>query len=159
MITLAVVAASGGAIVVLAIAPFLCWSVSAVGFLWWRRHHVAVVGRRRSKVIERSMPPGRPLAARRGGAWIGGLSVSWPFVHLELYSTHVVLRFQSGLQPPLAVPRSSISKLRITRGLLGASLKLFDPEGAQYDVSFRGFRRAPLRRMLSQAGWIGLLDR
>lgn len=149
--------ASGQTIVLLAVVPFLVWATVTTVFVIRRRHKITVSAARESGVVTSDLPPDRPLAVERGGAWIGGMAVSWPMAVLELHSSHLVIRSRGDAFQPAVIRRSDIGRLRVDPGLLGASLKVFDSEGTEIDISFRGFSPGRLRRTLSQGGWYGFL--
>lgn len=148
---------SGLSIALFVTAPFVFWGVFTLGFVLNRRRKVTVGAGRTGDLIGSDVPNARPLSSLSGGAWIGGMGVSYPLAILELHPEALVLRSKQGVFTPVVVNRKSIGRLKISRGLLGVSLHLFDSSGRQIDVSFRAFGSAGLRRALSAGGWIGLL--
>jgi hypothetical protein len=151
-------AASGQTIVLVMVAPFVIWAVVTLVVVLLRRRKRSLGDALESGIVRREVPSGKPIASQRGGAWVEGVSASWPFALLELYPTMLVLRSPQGLFKPMAVHRDDIGSLRIDRGILGPSLKVLDAAGQEIDFSFRVGRTASLRRTLSNAGWLGMLS-
>jgi hypothetical protein len=146
-------------IALLFVVPFVLYSVVVVAILVRRRKTVSLSQLRSSGVVSDHVPSGRPLAVARGAAWVGGRGLSYgPSVLFELYETTLVLRSSSADEfTPIVIERTNISRLKIARGLLGVSLRIFDQTDTEINVDFRVYSKARLRRTLSEGGWIGLL--
>ena len=151
------IAASTQSIILLAVVPFVFWGILSVGFVVARRKKVKFGDARASGLLTTELPTGRPLSSTRGGVWLGGMAVSWPFVVLEIYPSDLVVRSPQGAFEPVALSRDAISRLRIDRSVFGVSLKVEGTDGREIDFSFRAFSRRSLRAALSNAGWLGLL--
>ena len=151
-------AVSTQSIVLLFLIPFLLWGIISAGFIFQRRRKLKFNDAKKSAVFSSESPTGRPLSSIRGGVWLGGMAVSWPFAILELYPSDLVLRSPQGVFSPVVLPREAIGRVRIERGLLGVSLKVDGRDGREIDFSYRGFSTRALRETLSNAGWLGLLQ-
>ena len=81
------------------------------------------------------------------------MAISWGFVVLEFHPSDLVVRSPEGMFQPLVLSRDAISRVRIERGVPGASLKVDGIDGRELDLSFSAVRTRSLREALSRAGW------
>jgi hypothetical protein len=138
-------------IVLLGICALLVTTVF-VGYRW--REKTGGVGQ---------VPPPAPEYARRitalrdedydlvlrGGAWVNGINVTWPFVSLLVSRGQVELRVYSLM--PIRIARAEAIGVRQMRGLFSRGFKFQTESGRLDKVIFWLPRRA--RKQLAELGW------
>ena len=138
-------------------ASFVAWCLLTAVLLLRRRRKVTFGAANTARLLNGQPPSGRPLSSTRGQVWVAGMAISWDLVVLEFHPSDLVVRSPEGMFQPLVLSRDAISRVRIERGLLNASLKVDGIDGRELDFSFTTSRKRWLRDALSRAGWLGLL--
>lgn len=153
-----VLGASTQTMVLVVVVPFVVWGLAVLIAVLRRRRKVSLPAGRESGLISDHVPEDRPLATVRGGANVGGLGASWPFAVMDLHASALVIRSPQSVFRPMVLSRGDIGQVRIVKRVVSAGLKVFDVNGVEIDFVFFAFGPGTLRRALSSAGWIGLLE-
>lgn len=85
----------------------------------------------------------------RGGAWVNGISVTWPFARLLVGRNQFELRVRSLV--PIRIARAEVTGLRRVRWLFGRGVKFQTESGRLDKVTFWLPRKA--MEQWDQLGW------
>jgi hypothetical protein len=95
-------------------------------------------------------PAGTAVVALRGGAWINGVNVTWPFATLTVDESHAELR--APFTPPVTVNRSEVIEL-VWRRFPGRGLRFRTDSGRLDRVTFWPVPWRNAQERLARAGW------
>ena len=87
----------------------------------------------------------------RGGAWVNGINVSWPFVVLTVDSLQAELR--APLMSPIRILRSEVVALQWSRGIFGEGIKFQTESGRLDRITFWPVSEAVVKLGLTRLGW------
>lgn len=141
------------AIFLLALAPFVFMIIMTWVFWLRRRGSVSMETLKSENIVSSTVPTGTPTAEVRGGAWIGGVGVSWPFVTLMLFPQYLVLKVSLSPLESVVVSSADVLCIRVDRSAVGPSLKVVGLDGRDMYFSFRAFRSRSLREAITSGGW------
>lgn len=121
-----------------------------------------VVFRRRNAPIGSVPGAGRPdehpfdpadSAGIVGGAWVNGVSVSWPYAELQLDRAHALIRARRlRVFKDVSIDRPDVLGVELRRGP-GAGIR-FKTEDGRFDrVTFWGLRRGQVVEILRRFEW------
>ena len=94
-------------------------------------------------------PTGTAVVALRGGAWINGVNVTWPFATLTVHESHAELR--ALLTPPVTIDRSEVIEL-VWRRFPGRGLRFRTESGRLDRVTFWPIPWRNAQEKLARAG-------
>jgi hypothetical protein len=87
----------------------------------------------------------------RGGAWINGLNVSWPFATLTIDESHAKLR--ALFAAPVTINRSEVTGLAWRPGFAGRGIRFRTDSGRLDRVTFWPMPWSNAREKLARVGW------
>ncbi|MFJ9782896.1 hypothetical protein ACIRSS_25170 [Amycolatopsis sp. NPDC101161] len=85
----------------------------------------------------------------RGGAWVNGVNVTWPFADLLVSRTQIELRVRTLV--PIRIARAEVTGVRWVRGPFSRGLKFRTSSGRLDKVTF--WPVGKVRNRLTELGW------
>ena len=96
-------------------------------------------------------PGGTAAVSLRGGAWVDGMNVTWPFATLTVDESHAELR--AIFAAPVTISRSEVTGLAWRPGFPGRGVRFRTDSGRLDRVTFWTMPWSNAREQLARAGW------